>query len=81
MLLLILCTVVVAGVVIYRFSKKEKQPTDVIETQVEVEPKPVVVKKELKIKEKPTLKATPKEKTKPTDKKTSSTKTQNKKAK
>lgn len=81
MLLLILCTVVVAGAVIYRLSKKEKQPTDVIETEVEVKYEPVVVKKELKIKEKPTLKAAAKEKTKTTDKKTSSLKTQNKKAK
>ena len=84
MLLFILCIVVVAGVITYKVSKKEKQPTDVIETQVEVEPKPVVVKKELKIKEKPKKVEAPvatKEKAKPATKKSTSVKTQNKKAK
>lgn len=84
MLLLILCIVVVAGVVTYKISKKEKQPTEVIETQVEVKVEPVVVKKELTLKEKPKKVEAPvavKEKTKPTAKKPSSVKSQNKKAK
>lgn len=79
MLLLILCTVVVAGAIAYTVSKKKQKATIVIETPVEVQP--VVVKKELKIKEKPSLKAAPKEKAKSAEKKTSSVKTQNKKAK
>jgi LAS superfamily LD-carboxypeptidase LdcB len=84
MLLLILCIVVVAGAVIYKVSKKEKQPTEVIETQVEVKAEPVVVKKELTLKEKPKKVEAPvvvKEKAKPATKKPSSVKTQNKKAK
>lgn len=84
MLVLILCIVVVAGAVIYKVSKKEKQSIEVIETEIEVKPEPVVVKKELTLKEKPKKVEAPvatKQKAKPATKKTSSVKTQNKKAK
>jgi hypothetical protein len=79
MLLLILFTVIVAGVVTYAVSKKKQKATVVIETPVEVQPavkEELPAKKELKIKEKPTLKATAvKEKPKAGKKKVESEKT------
>jgi hypothetical protein len=88
MLLLILCTVVIAGAIAYTASKKKQKATVIIETPVEVQPivkeeLPVVKeelpveKEELHVEEKPIVK----EKVKSIDKKTTIVKTQNKKAK